>query len=88
MPGSAQSSFAPMLLISMPQLDDPNFARSVVLLCDYGPEGAFGLVHATTETGLAVIAAITSTRLAEAPGVGETASLAFAARDAVVLAND
>lgn len=44
MPGSAQSSFAPMLLISMPQLDDPNFARSVVLLCDYGPEGAFGLV--------------------------------------------
>ncbi|MFO1074698.1 MAG: ABC transporter ATP-binding protein [Geminicoccaceae bacterium] len=51
-------------------------------------EGAFGLVHATTETGLAVIAAITSTRLAEAPGVGETASLAFAARDAVVLAND
>lgn len=44
MAGSAQSSFAPMLLISMPQLDDPNFARSVVLLCDYGPEGAFGLV--------------------------------------------
>ena len=44
MPGSAQSSFAPMLLISMPQLDDPNFARTVVLLCDYGPEGAFGLV--------------------------------------------
>lgn len=44
MTGSVPPSFAPMLLISMPQLDDPNFARSVVLLCDYGPEGAFGLV--------------------------------------------
>jgi putative transcriptional regulator len=32
------------LLLSMPQMQDPNFARTVVLLCDYGPEGAFGLV--------------------------------------------
>jgi putative transcriptional regulator len=32
------------LLLSMPQLQDPNFSRTVVLLCDYGPEGAFGLV--------------------------------------------
>lgn len=44
MTGAALSSFAPMLLISMPQLDDPNFARSVVLLCNFGPDGAFGLV--------------------------------------------
>ena len=36
--------FQPTLLLSMPQLQDPNFARSVVLLCDYLPEGAFGLV--------------------------------------------
>jgi len=28
----------------MPQLIDPNFARSVVLLCEHQPEGAFGLV--------------------------------------------
>jgi len=28
----------------MPQLTDPNFARTVVLLCEYGPEGALGLV--------------------------------------------
>lgn len=28
----------------MPQLVDPNFVRSVVLLCEHGPEGAFGLV--------------------------------------------
>lgn len=37
-------SFQPTLLLSMPQLQDPNFARTVVLLCDYVPEGAFGLV--------------------------------------------
>ena len=37
-------SLAPALLLSMPQLIDPNFARSVVLLCEHAPEGAFGLV--------------------------------------------
>ena len=36
--------FQPTLLLSMPQLQDPNFARTVVLLCDFVPEGAFGLV--------------------------------------------
>ena len=35
---------APTLLLSMPQLVDPNFARTVVLLCEHAPEGAFGLV--------------------------------------------
>ena len=37
-------SFRPTLLLSMPQLQDPNFARTVILLCDYVPDGAFGLV--------------------------------------------
>jgi putative transcriptional regulator len=36
--------FRPALLLSMPQLQDPNFARTVVLLCDFIPDGAFGLV--------------------------------------------
>lgn len=36
--------FRPTLLLSMPQLLDPNFAKTVVLLCDFMPEGAFGLV--------------------------------------------
>ena len=36
--------FNPSLLLAMPQMQDPNFARTVVLLCDYRPEGAFGLV--------------------------------------------
>jgi putative transcriptional regulator len=35
---------APLLLLSMPQMADPNFARTVVLLCEYTHKGAFGLV--------------------------------------------
>src|SRR5438045_1775724 len=38
------SSLAPSLLLSMPQLVDPNFNRTVVLLCKHNEEGAFGLV--------------------------------------------
>ena len=38
------SSLAPVLLLSMPQLTDPNFNRAVVLLCKHSEEGAFGLV--------------------------------------------
>ena len=37
-------SFAPTLLLAMPQLRDPNFSRSVVLLCEHGAEGALGFV--------------------------------------------
>ncbi len=44
-PGMHESpTLAPSLLLSMPQLDDPNFARSVVLLCQHDTDGAFGLV--------------------------------------------
>jgi putative transcriptional regulator len=38
------SSLAPALLVSMPQLVDRNFNRTVVLLCKHSEEGAFGLV--------------------------------------------
>ena len=37
-------ALAPALLLSMPQLVDPNFARTVILLCEHSEEGAFGLV--------------------------------------------
>jgi putative transcriptional regulator len=51
--------FRPTLLLSMPQLQDPNFAKTVVLLCDFLPEGAFGLVlNRPTES-----AAVTMVRL-------------------------
>lgn len=39
-----EASFSPVLLVSMPQMLDPNFARSVVLLAEYGTHGAFGIV--------------------------------------------
>ena len=35
---------APLLLVSMPQMADPNFSQTVVLLCDYTDQGAFGLI--------------------------------------------
>ncbi|HZP48613.1 MAG TPA: YqgE/AlgH family protein [Vicinamibacterales bacterium] len=38
------SSLAPAFLLSMPQLADPNFKRTVVLLCSHSDRGAFGLV--------------------------------------------
>ncbi len=45
------SVLAPALLIAMPQLRDPNFFRSVVLLCEHGPGGAMGfVVNRPTET--------------------------------------
>jgi putative transcriptional regulator len=40
----SDESLAPALLLSMPQLMDPNFSKTVVLLCRHGEEGAFGLV--------------------------------------------
>ena len=40
----ATASLAPVLLVSMPQMLDPNFSKTVVLLAEYGAQGAFGLV--------------------------------------------
>ncbi|HKC49498.1 MAG TPA: YqgE/AlgH family protein [Myxococcota bacterium] len=37
-------SIAPGLLLAMPQLDDPNFARAVVLMVEHSDQGSFGLV--------------------------------------------
>lgn len=42
--GHEEQSVAPGLLIAMPQLKDPNFARSVVLLLEHNEEGSFGVV--------------------------------------------
>ncbi len=37
------TSLRNQLLISMPQLDDPNFTRSVILLCRHDADGAMGI---------------------------------------------
>lgn len=39
-----ENSLAPALLVAMPQLLDPNFKRSVVLLLHHDDQGTFGLV--------------------------------------------
>ena len=54
------NSLAPMLLLSMPQLNDPNFKQTVVLLCEHGEEGAFGLVlNRRTETPASTVVRLT-----------------------------
>jgi putative transcriptional regulator len=40
----AESSLAGQLLVAMPQMADPRFARSVVYLCAHSVDGAMGLV--------------------------------------------
>lgn len=43
---------APGLLISVPEMNDPNFVRSVILMVEHNAEGAMGLVvnHPSTAT--------------------------------------
>ncbi len=40
----AQTDLVPGLLLAMPQLMDPNFTRSVVLMIEHGDKGEFGRV--------------------------------------------
>lgn len=50
------STLAPTLLVAMPQLQDPNFHHSVVLLCEHREDGAMGLVvNRVTDTRAADI---------------------------------
>ena len=43
-PKSDSSPVRNGILVASPQMIDPNFSRTVVLLCDYGEGGALGLV--------------------------------------------
>ena len=40
----SSTSIAPSLIVSVPQMQDPNFVRSVILLVESNDDGAFGLV--------------------------------------------
>ena len=60
MANGKNKSLAPRLLLSMPQLHDPNFRRTVVLLCEHGEEGAFGLVlNRKTDTPVSSVVRLT-----------------------------
>src|SRR3546814_15729339 len=41
---ATSTSLANQLLIALPSLADPNFARSVALICQYDEDGAMGVV--------------------------------------------
>jgi putative transcriptional regulator len=41
MPGE---SFTNQFLVAMPGMSDPNFAQTVTLVCEHGPQGALGIV--------------------------------------------
>lgn len=41
---STTEGLAGQLLVAMPQMQDPRFARTVIYLCAHTPEGAMGLV--------------------------------------------
>lgn len=54
------NSLAPRLLLSMPQLNDPNFKQTVVLLCEHSEEAAFGLVlNRQTDTPASSVVSLT-----------------------------
>ena len=38
------NSLANQLLIAMPSLDDPNFAKSVIYVCEHHEHGSVGLI--------------------------------------------
>lgn len=44
MKNSTPTTLSGFLLLAMPALNDPNFAKSVILLCEHGPDGALGLI--------------------------------------------
>ena len=51
MSGFLDEDVNPMFLVAVPQLNDPNFSKSVVLILHHGPDGALGLV-VNDEAGL------------------------------------
>lgn len=40
----APTSLAGQMLVAMPQMPDPRFSKSVILICAHNPDGAMGLV--------------------------------------------
>ena len=40
----SSNNFTNQLLIAMPAMQDPNFARTVTLICVHSADGAFGII--------------------------------------------
>lgn len=65
-------AFSPCFLVAMPDLKDPNFEKSVVLLSDYTPEGALGFVVNRPSASLKLGSSVTISQGEINPEYGET----------------
>jgi putative transcriptional regulator len=67
----AGSSLAPSFLVAMPQLRDPNFKRSVVMVVNHDDEGTFGVIlNRDTEISARGLCASLELEWCGAPGKG------------------
>ena len=69
--GSAESSLTGQLLVAMPQMADPRFARSVVYLCAHSADGAMGLVVNRLIDSLSLNSLLEQIGVEEAAGGGD-----------------
>jgi putative transcriptional regulator len=69
--GSAESSLTGQLLVAMPQMADPRFARSVVYLCAHSADGAMGLVVNRLIDSLSLNSLLEQIGVEEAAGAGD-----------------
>jgi putative transcriptional regulator len=68
---SQEGSLTNQLLVAMPGLDDPHFARTVTLICEHGARGALGIVL-NKPLSMRLAEVLEQMKLApENPGVGE-----------------
>ncbi|MEO6028627.1 MAG: YqgE/AlgH family protein [Candidatus Binatia bacterium] len=63
------SELSSQLLVAMPQLDDPNFRRAVVLLVHHGSGGSFGIVL-NRALDLTITELMQNSGIAWPPGIG------------------
>jgi len=67
-----KTQLAPGFLVASPKLEDPNFARSLVLMAEHGKDGAVGfIVNRPTQMPLAVLLRGVDRELAEVVAEGD-----------------
>lgn len=69
---TADAHLTGMLLIAMPTLADPPFAKSVIYLCAHSPEGAMGLIVNQVASNVTFPAVIDQLGIEDAGNVGDT----------------
>ena len=67
-PEGAAMDLTGKLLIAMPTMSDPRFARSVVYMCSHTPEGAMGLIVNKPDPGVAFHGLLAQIGITPMPG--------------------